>query len=75
MISHTHALSYFGSYFPKYTGHLLHKAFWEEFFCVIRAFARGTSCERANYTLIVWEVILQLRTHPLHKRRISESFA
>ena len=27
----------FGNYFPNCTGYLLHRAFWQEFFCVIRA--------------------------------------
>ena len=33
MILHTFLL--FGNYLPNYTGHLLHRAFWQEFFCVI----------------------------------------
>ena len=34
MITHTFLL--FGNSFPNCTGHLLHKAFWQELFCVIR---------------------------------------
>ena len=33
MITHTFFL--FGNQFLNYTGHLLHRAFWHEFFCVI----------------------------------------
>ena len=34
--THTHTFLLFGNSFANYTGHLLHKAFWQELFCVIR---------------------------------------
>ena len=39
----THKFLLFGNYFPNYTGHLLHRAFWQEFFCVIRGLRKVLS--------------------------------
>ena len=36
--------------FLNYTGHQLHRAFWQELFCVIRAPPNCTFCAHANYT-------------------------
>ena len=48
MITHTHILL-FGNYFPNYTEHLLHRALWQDFYCVVRAPSLDTHCERVNY--------------------------
>ena len=48
---------------PNYTGHLLHRAFWQEFFCVIWALPCGIFCKRQLHKRILWELIFQLLTH------------
>ena len=52
--------------FSCYTGQLLHRAFWQESFCVIRPPPYGTFCERQLHRIILWELIFQLHAHLLH---------
>ena len=42
VITHTH-FCYLGINFPNCTGHLLHRAFWQEFFCVIQGLRKVPS--------------------------------
>ena len=46
----------------------LHRAFWQELFCVIGCLHKVLSVNAPiTHTLIVWELILQLHAHLLHK--------
>ena len=49
--AHTHILL-FGNQLPSYTGHLLHRAFWQEFFCVFGRFRKVLSAVNAPITHI-----------------------
>ena len=52
---------------PNYTGHLLHRAFWQDFFCNSGAFITCFRWTRQLHTGVVWELIVQLHAHLLHK--------
>ena len=60
---YTHTFLLFGNQFPSCTGHLLHRAFWQEFFCVIWAPPCSTFCKRQLHKIILLELIFQLHTH------------
>ena len=53
---YTHILL-FGNSFLNYTGHLLHRAFWQEFFCVTRRLHKVLSVNAPITHKMVWEFI------------------
>ena len=64
---YTHTSLLFGSYFPNYTGHLLHMAAGI-ILCNSGAFIRYFLQTHHLHTLIVWKFLFQLHAHLLHKR-------
>ena len=64
----------FGLYFPNYTGHLLHRAFRQEFFSVIRAPSQVLSVNAPLTHINYLGDIFQLHAHLLHNRIVSEFF-
>ena len=52
MLGSGDTFSFLGNKFPNRTGHLLHAAFGQGFFCVIRALSCGPFCGHGNYTMI-----------------------
>ena len=61
-----------GKCFPNCTGHLLHKAFWQELFCGIWAPPQGTFCEHQVHTRILWDLNFPVAPHLLHIRTVCE---
>ena len=45
-----HTFLLFGNELPIYTGHRLHRAFWQEFFCVLRRLHEALSVKAQLHT-------------------------
>ena len=75
MITRTFVFLLFGLSFRNCTRHLLHRAFWREFLCVVRAPPWGTFCLSAsvNFTQeFSGEFIFPLHAHLSHKRTLAK---
>ena len=59
---------------PKCTGYLLHRAFWQEFLCVIWVPLYGTFCERTNYTHLNCLEINSPVTCICHRRELFPNY-
>ena len=64
----THTFWLFGNQFLNYTGHLLHRAFWQEFFCVIRGLHRVLSVNVPIAHMNYLGIIFRLQAPLLHKK-------
>ena len=73
MITHTFFL--FGNYFPNYTWYLLHRAFWQEFFCVLKRRKGHTHKGHREKALKVMKFRLFFRVFSRYFQGVSVPYA
>ena len=70
----THTFFKFGNEFPNYTEHLLHRAFWQEVFCVIRGLHKVLSVNAPITHINYLEINFPLTRTCVTLQIICESF-